>query len=51
MAATGWDYHTLQSTPHEIVERMALYLEAQSAYLKRNQGGDKDGPPTLGQKQ
>ena len=48
MAATGWDYWTLQNTPNEVVERMALYLEAQNAYLNRDQGGSNDGPPTLG---
>jgi hypothetical protein len=31
MAATGWSWHTLQETPADIVQKMALYLAVQHA--------------------
>jgi hypothetical protein len=31
MAATGWDWHTLQNTPADVVQRMMIYLAVRQA--------------------
>ena len=43
MAATGWSWHTLQATPADIVQRMAIYLAVQQA---RETGGSLEFPDT-----
>jgi hypothetical protein len=41
MALTGWDWATLQETPADLVERMAIYLAVK---LARGAGGALDFP-------
>ena len=39
MAATGWSWHTLETTPADVVQRMAVYLAVRQA---REAGGSLD---------
>lgn len=41
MAATGWDWNTLQETPADVVQRMAVYLAVR---LARDTGAELDIP-------
>ena len=51
MAATEWDWPTLQATPATVVEKMLLYLEAQAAVQAAASGKNKGGGGTLGSQQ